>query len=78
MIPSEKKFFKGLWCTFEIVCVSSGLEPCWIFFQIHKESLSGYFTVWVYTASFPWQVIIEYHAGFEYRAGEWLLSLLLL
>lgn len=49
-----------MWCTFEIVCVSPCLEFCWIFFQIHKESLSGYFTVWVYTASFPWQVIIEY------------------
>lgn len=46
-------FFKRLWCTFEIVCMISCLEPCWIFFQIHQKIPSGYFTVWGYTISFP-------------------------
>lgn len=51
MLPPEK-ILKD--CdAFEIVCMSSCLEPCWIFFQIHKESPSGYVTVWGYTASFP-------------------------
>lgn len=41
----------------------SCLEPCWIFFWIRKESPSGYFTVWGYTASFPDRSLLHIMLG---------------
>lgn len=60
---SPWKIVKRLWCTFEIACMSSCLEPCWIFFRIHKGSPLGYFTVWVYTAFFPDRSLLHIMLG---------------